>query len=66
MRNPDSRGRLIEEVTMLPCYVCRHPGIHAVVVGEDGALPASCGNECRFCVAEDAAQRKTMPELGPK
>jgi hypothetical protein len=37
---------------MLPCFICGHPGIHAVVVGLDGALPQSCGDQCRFCMAE--------------
>lgn len=47
---------------MLPCHVCGHPGIHAVVIGEDGALPPSCGDQCRFCVAADAARRAEATE----
>ena len=43
---------LTKEDNMLPCFICGHPGIHAVVIPLGAAMPTSCGDQCRFCMAE--------------
>jgi hypothetical protein len=51
---------------MVSCHIGGHPGIHAVAIPLDAALPTSCGDQSPVCMADDAAKRRAVPTDCPQ